>query len=445
MALPRKSNGLPPSRRRFLGNALTLGLGLAIIPRHVLGRGFIPPSETLNHVLIGCGGISGLHLSASQGAGHRWLAVCDVDGLRVEQCAQQLAQSQGHRPVQAKDFREVVALKDADVVHVATPPHWHGVMAAAAARAGKAVWCEKPLTRTIGEGLALTEIVEQARVPFRVNTWFRLNANDYYGVGPAREIKRLVASGVLGWPLTFRVASAASSDTGSIREIHWKAGQWTGRTDLTPQPIPSHLDWDLYCGPSALIPYHPHRCHDTFRGYWNFDQGGLGDMGQHFLDPVQYFLGKDNEYPISAEAEAPVQDAQACGAWKTVTLNYADGCRIILESELCPGHGTRPVIEGPNGRVWPGLRTDPPELAQRAREFPLPERQEDDFNLAVREKRPFGIGIREAHQSCTLVNMAALAVRLGRKVTLAAGAVGIVDDPQAQRLHTPSLRGPWRL
>lgn len=445
MALPRKSNGLRPSRRRFLGHGLALGLGLAILPRHVLGRGYIPPSETLNHVLIGCGGISDLHLMQTAGPGHRWIAACDVDRSRLDAMAGRLERDRGFRPRTARDFREVVALPDADIVHVCTPPHWHGVMAAAAARAGKAVWCEKPLTRTIGEGLALADVVGQARVPFRVNTWFRLNATDYYGVGPAREIRRLVASGVLGWPLTFRVASAPGGDSGSIREIHWKAAQWSGRTDLSPQPVPGHLDWDLYCGPSALIPYHPHRAHGSFRCYWNFDQGGLGDMGQHFLDPVQYFLGKDGEYPLSAEADAPPQDAQACGAWTTVTLTYRDGCRVILESELCPGHGTRPVIEGPNGRVWPGLRTDPPELARRAREFPLPERQEDDFNLAVRERRPFGFGVREAHHSCTLVNLAALAVRLGRKVVLAPDASAIVDDPQAQRLHTPAFRGAWRL
>ena len=77
------------------------------------------------------------------------------------------------------------------MVHVCTPPHWHGVIAAMAARRGKSVWCEKPLTRTIGEGIALSRVVQQTGVPFRVNTWFRLNRTNYYGVGPAREIRRV--------------------------------------------------------------------------------------------------------------------------------------------------------------------------------------------------------------------------------------------------------------
>jgi len=442
--MPARKPNPALSRRRFLGKAGVLGLGLAIVPRHVLGRGYIPPSETVNHVLIGCGGISTLHTGSCSGPLHRWIGVCDVDANRLKSAAARLSAADGRAPRAARDFREVVGLADADIVHVCTPPHWHGVIAAAAARAGKAVWGEKPLTRTIGEGLALVDVVRRAGVPFRVNTWFRLNANNYYGYGPSREIRRIVASGVLGWPLTVRVASADSAELGDSH-VQWKVDRWSGRTDLTPEPVPPHLDWDLYCGPSPVIPYHPHRCHGSFRGYWNFDQGGLGDMGQHFLDPVQYFLGKDGEYPVSAESDAPPQDAVACGVWKTVTLTYRDGCRIILESELSPGHGTRPFIEGPNGRLWSDLRTDPPALALRAREFPLPEQQEDDFVAAVRERRPFGFGVSEAHHSCTLVNLAALSVRLGRKISLSPDGRQVVGDAQAQRLHTPELRSPWKL
>ena len=437
--MPNRKQKSDLSRRNFISKAAVFGAGLTILPRHVFGRGYIPPSETVNHVLIGCGGISQMHTGACAGALHRWIAVCDVDANRMNGRANELKGANGGQlPRTAKDYREVVGLADADIVHVCTPPHWHGPIAAAAARAGKAVWGEKPLTRTIGEGLALVDIVQRAKVPFRVNTWFRLNTTNYYGIGPAREIRRIVASGVLGWPLTVRVASGSGG-------IEWKVNIWSGKTNLDPQPVPPHLDWDFYCGPSPLIPYHPHRCHGSFRGYWNFDQGGLGDMGQHFLDPVQYFLGKDGEYPVSAESDAPPQDAVACGVWKTATLTYRDGCKVILESELCPGHGTRPFIEGPKGRLWADMRTDPPELAIQAREFPLPEHQEDDFVAAVRERRPFGYGVSEAHHSCTMVSLAALSVRLGRKITLSADGKEIVGDAQAQRLHSPELRKPWLL
>ena len=423
-------------RRAFIRQA-ALAAGFTIVPRHVLGRGFIPPSETLNHVIVGCGGISKMHTGPRMTGANRIVAVCDVDAKRAQAKHDEVSKAGGGSPILAKDFRDVIALPDADVVHVCTPPHWHGVIAAAAARRGKAVWCEKPLTRTIGEGLALRRVVEQTGVPFRVNTWFRLNRTNYYGVGPAREIRRVVASGVLGGPLTVRLAPVGG--------IQWKVNLWTGKPDLKPEPVPAHLDWDLYCGPSPLIPYHPHRCHSSFRGYWNFDQGGLGDMGQHFLDPVQYFLGKDREHPVTVECDAPPQDPVACGVWKTVTLTYKDGTRIILESELAERRPDSPFLEGPNGKLFAGMRSDRPELLRKAAEYPLPEYQEDDFDLCAREKRPFGYGVSEAFHSSTLVNLAALSVRLGRKLTFKSDGGGFVGDDQANRLHTPAFRGAWTI
>ena len=424
-------------RRSFLRKAAVAAVGFTIIPRHVLGRGFVPPSETLNHVIVGCGGISGsgAHFGDHMKGAHRVLAVCDVDDNHARNRVNQVKAAGGNNPLSTRDFREVIGLADADVVHVCTPPHWHGVIAAQAARAGKAVWCEKPLTRTIGEGLALRKVVQETRVPFRVNTWFRLNRTNYYGVGPARDIRRVVASGVLGGPLTVRLACVGG--------IAWKVNLWVGKPNLEPQPVPAHLDWDMYCGPSQLIPYHPHRAHGSFRGYWNFDQGGLGDMGQHFLDPVQYFLGKDKEFPVSVEADAPAQDAMACGVWKTVTLTYKDGTRIILESELAERNPESPFLEGPNGKLFAGMRCNRPELLAKAAEYPLPEYQEDDFDLCAREKRPFGYGVSEAFRSSTLVNLAALSVRLGRQLTFKSDT--FVGDDQANQLASPALRGNWAL
>jgi myo-inositol 2-dehydrogenase / D-chiro-inositol 1-dehydrogenase len=424
-------------RRSFLRKAAVAALGFTIIPRHVLGRGFIPPSETLNHVIVGCGGISAMHSDPRMTGANRIVAICDVDSEHVKRKLEKIQTAGGGNPMQAEDFRDVIAHADADVVHVCTPPHWHGVIAAAAARRGKAVWCEKPLTRTIGEGLALSRVVQQTGVPFRVNTWFRLNRTNYYGVGPAREIRRVVASGVLGGPLTVRLAPVGG--------IAWKVNLWTGRPDLKPVPVPANLNWDLYCGPSQLIPYHPHRAHGSFRGYWNFDQGGLGDMGQHFLDPVQYFLGKDNEFPVTVECDAPPQDAMACGVWKTVTLTYKDGTRIILESELAERNPDNPFMEGPNGKLFAGMRCDNPALLRKAAEFPLPEYQEDDFDICAREKRPFGYGVNEAFHSSTLVNLAGLSVRLGRKLTFKSDGSGFVGDAQADRLHSPVMRGNWAI
>ena len=131
-------------RRSFLRKAAVAAVGFTIIPRHVLGRGFVPPSETLNHVIVGCGGISGsgAHFGDHMKGAHRVLAVCDVDDNHARNRVNQVKAAGGNTPLSTRDFREVIGLADADVVHVCTPPHWHGVIAAQAARAGKAVWCE---------------------------------------------------------------------------------------------------------------------------------------------------------------------------------------------------------------------------------------------------------------------------------------------------------------
>jgi predicted dehydrogenase len=219
------------------------------------------------------------------------LAVCDVDSKHLE-----AAVKAGGPDVKGyRDFREVLARKDIDIVHIPTPPHWHALISIAAAKAGKDIWCEKPMSRTIAEGEAVKAAIAKYKRIFRLNTWFRFEGG-FYGMGvPVRPIKKTVQNGLLGWPLTVMLSGTTGFD--------WKQNQWCGRTDLTPQPVPPELDYDMWLGPAPKKPYHPHRVHATFRGYWDYDGGGLGDMGQHYLDPVQYILGKDNESPTAIEVD----------------------------------------------------------------------------------------------------------------------------------------------
>lgn len=127
---------------------------------------------------------------------------------------------------------------------------------------------------------------------FRLNTWFRF-ADLFYGLGtPVKPLKKLVQSGMLGWPLKVTISKHTGFD--------WKF-YWVGKEYLEPQSVPSELDYDFWLGPAPYKPYNPHRVHQTFRGYWDYDGGGLGDMGQHYIDPVQYFLGKDNTSPVKVE------------------------------------------------------------------------------------------------------------------------------------------------
>ena len=142
-------SGLKINRRTLVKGVATAATTFNIVPRHVLGgQGYIPPSEELTRAIIGSGGMAQAHMKYK---GSRVLAICDVDRKQlargVETC-----KSEGFSVDTYHDFREMVARDDIDIVSVVTPPHWHALHAIAAAEAGKDVWCEKPMTRTIGEG-----------------------------------------------------------------------------------------------------------------------------------------------------------------------------------------------------------------------------------------------------------------------------------------------------
>ena len=119
-----------------------------------------------------------------------------------------------------------------------------------------------------------------------------------------------------------------------------------------------------------MKPYHPHRVHGTFRGYWDYDGGGLGDMGQHYLDPVQYFLGKDNESPVQIEADTDPQDPDAVLPWRRISLKYADGCESSSTAKT--KRRARPIIAGPKGKLSRTSSADIPDLEAKLAACPNP-------------------------------------------------------------------------
>ena len=415
------------SRRKFLGQSV-LGLtAFSIVPRHVLGKGFLAPSDQLTKAIVGTGGMGRGHIPY---AGTRVVAMCDVDKKNL-----QLGLDKVEKGVKAfSDYRELIQLPEVDIVHVATPPHWHGIIAADAARAGKDVWCEKPMTRTIGEGKRLVEAVQQHGRIFRLNTWFRFESN-FYGMNtPVKPIKKLVDSGLLGWPLKVTISKHTGFD--------WKF-YWIGKTDLTPQPVPLELDYESWLGPAPYKPYHVHRTHGTFRGYWDYDGGALGDMGQHYMDPVQYLLGKDNTSPIFIEVDAPVQDKDAVGIFNRITYTYADGCQIVLDGE---GKDDKVAyIEGPKGKLYKNFKTDIPDLDRKLAEFPEPAAQQTDFVDAVKNRKTLALNEANGHKSCTLVNLGLIAMRVHRNIKFDPIKQEIVGDEEAKQLMDQPMRAPYIL
>ena len=413
------------SRREFLKKSAIAAASFTIVPRFVLGKGFTAPSDQITKGIVGVGGMGKNHIPYGN---TRVVAICDVDKNHLQDAAKLINNS----VKMFGDYRDLIALPEVDIVHVATPPHWHAIIAADAARQGKDVWCEKPMTHTIGEGKRLVEAIQQNGRIFRLNTWFRFTDN-FYGMGtPVKPIKKLVESGLLGWPLTVTVGKHTGFD--------WKF-YWVGKTNLPEMPVPAELDYDTWLGPAPYKPYHPHRVHQTFRGYWDYDGGGLSDMGQHYIDPIQYFLGKDDDSPVLVEVDAPQQNFDAVGTWRKITYTYADGCKIILDGEGSV-EGV-PYIEGPKGKLFPGFKSDIPDLEKKLAAYPDPEPQVTDFIEAVKTRKKFALNEQNGYRSCTIVNIGLVALKLGRNLRFDPVKQEFIGDDEANKLIFPPMRAPW--
>jgi predicted dehydrogenase len=419
------------TRRSFLRTSVASLATIAIVPRHVLGGpGFTPPSEILTRAVIGTGGMGMGHVNSINTA-CKLLAVCDVDANHLAEAVK----AGGPDCKGYHDFRDVLARKDIDIVHIPTPPHWHAIISIAAAKAGKDIWCEKPMTRTIAEGEAVVAAVKKYQRIFRLNTWFRFQ-DTFYGMGvPVKDIRKAVMHGMLGdGPLKVTLNASTGFD--------WKF-YWVGRTDLTPQPVPAELDYDLWLGPAPAKPYHPHRVHGTFRGYWDYDGGGLGDMGQHYLDPVQYILGKDNESPVEIESDAPPQDKDAVGTFRYIRLKYQDGTEIILDGENRDKQAA--FIEGSKGRILKGMKCDLPDFERTLKELSDPEPMVTDFVQAVKTRKKFALNELNGHRSCTLVNLAKIALQTGRPLRFDPKKQRFIGDAEANSYVSQPMRGKWKL
>ena len=419
-----KSEGC--TRREFIRKSAVAGFTFTIIPRHVFGgKGFLAPSDHLTKGVIGTGSMGLNHFDYE---GTKLIAVCDVDKGHLAKALGLAGKGvQGYH-----DFREVLARTDIDIIHIATPPHWHGIISKMAAEAGKDIWCEKPMTRTIGEGKKVIQAVQSNGRMFRLNTWFRFK-DVFYGLGTTvRPIKKLVSSGVLGWPLKVTISSTTGFD--------WKF-YWSGETNLLPMIPPQELDYDMWLGPAPYKPYNPERVHLKFRGYWDYDGGGLGDMGQHYLDPVQYILNKDDTSPVSVEIDAPQQHYDAAGSWRRITYTYQDGCVIVLDGENRDKNAA--FIEGPLGKIYKGFKTDIHNVDELIKRLPDPEPQVTLFSESVRTRRLFALNEQNGHRSCNLINMAVVALRLGRNLRFDPVSQLFIDDEGANNLINQPMRGGW--
>jgi myo-inositol 2-dehydrogenase/D-chiro-inositol 1-dehydrogenase len=399
------------NRRSFLKGTAAATAAFTIVPRHVLGGpGQVAPSDTFGAALIGCGGRgNGTFGELSKGLNVKMLAKCDVKFLDT-----------ADNKTIYTDFRRVLERKDIDLIAIATPPHWHALISIAAAEAGKDVLCEKPMTRFIAEGRGVVEAFKRYNRVFQIGTFGRFGR-------PDKLTHKIMASGLL-----------TNCEAVHIKRGGLKVKEWSGRANLKPQPVPKSLDWDMYVGPSPMKPYVSPRTGGTHRGYWDYEGGGLSDMGQHHFDPVQWTFAKDHTSPVEIEAHAPPADPEVCGMWGWVELKYADGLTFVMDSGEW---GQRYERKSPRNVSLSDLT---PEDRQKVEAMPDPEPLVT-FAEAVKTRKQTGGHPEAAHRASTLLHLANIAIRVGRKIQYDPVKEVIVGDEEANRLVNPPMRAPWHI
>jgi predicted dehydrogenase len=438
MAYAPKTN-----RRRFLQCACASGAALAVptwIPSASLGLdGRTAPSNRIHMAAIGMGFAWQMFVGRDD---VRYLAVCDVRKERRDAAKAYVEEKQGRGTCSAvNDFREVLGRKDVDAVYIATPDHWHSLITIAAAKAGKHVYCQKPLTRTIAEGRAVVEAVRRYRIVFQHGTQQRHDPRMLFGC-------ELVLNGYIG------------------QLNHVEIGSPAGLTcaPQAPQPVPPGLDWEMWLGPAPWAPFTPLRIQShPWYHISDYSMGYIAGWGVHHADSAMQGSGLDeNSGPIEIDARGtfpaeglfdnPYNWNMNYRFANGVTWNWTDTAswepRKDWSDRVRHNMGIR--LEGTEGWVfiWRGEVDAHPKKLLQVRIGPrdkvrLREHLPGDFIECVREGKRTCAPVEVAHRSTTLCSIAAIGMLLGRKLTWDPAREQFVGDDEANRLCARHMRAPW--
>jgi predicted dehydrogenase len=451
------------SRRGFLGRslaALTAGAGLpAWYAREVLadeqqrdGQRRPAANDRLVFGIIGIGSPGGRaqqlynDLRGTRDTGWEVAAVCDVDRRHRERAAQFVE----GRPRQFEDYRDLLQLNNINCVIIATPDHWHAQIAIAALRAGKDVYCEKPLTLTIDESKAVARVARQTNRIFQTGSQQRSDAR-------FRLACELVRNGRIGRVRTVETRIGANPQSPSLP-----------RTD-----VPDGLNWNFWLGPTPQVDYvflrrdnqNYTRCHYEFRWWYDYSGGKMTDWGAHHNDIAQWGLGMDNSGPVAIEGrgDAPSREPNSynCHPHFTATYTYANGPEGRDGTVLrCTDGGENGIrFDGEDGkwifvsrgtiRASDGdqrtsrLLTEP--LGQGATRLEVSNNHMRNFLECVRGRRQPICNANVGHRSVTVCHLGNIAIRTGLRLRWDPREERFTGDnaEQANRHLSRERRAPW--
>lgn len=433
---PRRTQSPRISRRHWLAGAAasTLWAAPMILPRQALGA-----NDRIQLGFIGCKNrgmqnLEGFGIVGRQAG--QWAvdcaALCDVDA-KVLAAAARTVEKAARAPSTFADWRQLLQRKDLDAVVISVPDHWHALMTIEACRAGKDVYCEKPLTLFVTEGRKMVEVARQTgRV---VQTGSQQRSDSRF-----RLACELARNGKLGKLHTILV--------GIPRPNH--ATQAVPDSDPPPE-----LDYDMWLGPAPWRPYNVNRVHYNFRFFWDYSGGQMTNFGAHHLDIAQWALGMDDSGPLAIEGTGtfPPQK-ELCEVTDTcrVTFEYAGGVKVVLGQQQ-PDIPDQVTLIGDRGRVHvtrSRITADPPELlkielgSSDVRLDTNPNHYQNFLDCIRTRQRPVA-DVEIGHRTATVCHLGNIAIRMGRKITWDPVREQIVGDAEAAAMLSRPYRAPWKL
>jgi predicted dehydrogenase len=438
------------NRRNVIRLLAASTAGPLILPGRMFGAD--APSKKITMGCIGVGWQGGGNLDSFLGQGDcQVVAICDVDESHLNEAVNRVNGRYNNKDCKGyKDFEELLARKDIDTVCICTPDHWHSIPAIAAANAGKDIFCEKPLSHTLGEGIAMVNAVQKNKRIWQTGSWQRAQAS-------FRWAAELVQNGYLGKVTRVEVGlpSGHSDFEGSGK-------------DKPNGTAPAGVDYERWIGPSQMMPFNPCRFHKNWR--WNYNTGGgqLMDWIGHHCDIAHWGLanpefgcGPDDAVgplEVSATAEFPAKDE----VWNTATkyrveCKYPKNIDVIIAGGYDEIQGGAKWI-GPNGWVRVDRGSFEASNPDWIREIQKLDKKGDlkvplynspghhrEFLDSVKSRKRTLTPVEIAHRSQTPGHLGYIASVVGRKLKWDAVKQEIVGDAEASAMLTKKMRAPWHI
>ncbi len=387
-------------------------------------------------------------------------AVCDVDARHVEHAVKQY-KADGYEVKGYKDYRELVTSKDVDAVIVATPDHWHAIIAIAAMKAGKDVYCEKPLTLTVEEAIAMKKVTAETKRVLQTGSQQRTEM-----AGRFRLATELVRSGRVG----------------NVKTIECRIGANPKGASIPAVDPPKELDWDMWLGPTPKVPYlfkdgNNTNCHYQFRWFYEYSGGKMTDWGAHHIDIAQWMLNMDGSGPMSVslvEASKPYDKGDGFNCHETfkVLHNYAGGAQVevshgagttvknmvdangnVRKGDLTGGENgvlvkgdkgtlfvSRGLLLASDKSIFEPLKEDPKLYGSR------PTNHMGNFLDCVKSRETPICGVEVGAGSVMVCHLGTIAMRLGKSKPLVWDAKKLTfDDAEANKMLARERRGGWKI